>query len=88
MAEPLQLMVRTRERVVFEGEVKSVTATNQKGAFDVLPLHGNFISLLGDKITIRQVDGSKQELAVPDGVVRVVKNKIEIYVGVKLLTGK
>lgn len=81
--KPFYLKVQDRDQVVFEGEVLSVTSKNDKGIFDILPNHANFISLLNQNIKITKVDGSTQEVNLDNGVVKALGNKVEIFLGIK-----
>ncbi len=42
----VDLSVKSRTKKYFEGQVKSVTAVNDTGEFDILPMHANFITLI------------------------------------------
>jgi F0F1-type ATP synthase epsilon subunit len=79
----INVKVRTRDEVMFEGPAKSVSSTNDKGKFDILALHANFISLINEKIEIISPGGQKQEFQIDSGIVRVVSDVVEIFVGVK-----
>lgn len=79
----LQLMVRTREDILFKGPVESISSFNDKGRFDVLFNHAHFICLIKHSIFIRFLDGHSQELSVNEGVMRVKDNSIEVFLGVK-----
>jgi len=79
----LNLKVRSRDEVLFEGVVNTVSSINKKGKFDVLARHANFISLINEKIEVKKVGGEKREIIVDSGILHVSKNNIEIYVGVK-----
>lgn len=84
MADKLiTVVVRDRAGVQFEGEVKAITSHNPVGTFDVLPMHANFITVVRQKLILHQVNGSKMELNIENGVMRVSENKVEIYLGVK-----
>ncbi len=75
--------VRDRNGIVFDGEVRALSAYNAKGLFDILPVHSNFISVLRQKLILHKVDGSKQEMNLESGVVRALLNKVVVYVGLK-----
>jgi F0F1-type ATP synthase epsilon subunit len=75
--------VRDRESVIYEGMAKSLSSQNEKGKFDILPLHANFISLLGETLIIKKEDDIEQEIPLANGVVRAVENKVEVYLGIK-----
>lgn len=80
----LTLMVRNREAVVFEGEVQSISSKNKKGKFDILHNHGNFITLVNATLVVRPKGGGAfEEIEVTNGVMRVVENKVEVFVGKK-----
>ena len=68
---------------MFEGPVKTVSSINKKGKFDILAMHTNFISLINEKIEIVNLEGKKQEFKIDSGIVKVSKDNVEIYVGVK-----
>lgn len=84
MAEnKLFLTVRSQEGVAFEEDVLSVTGRNDKGVFDVLPSHANFITLLRGKLIVKKPDRSEQEIPAENGVLRVLRNKVDVYIGLK-----
>ena len=74
------LSIRNRRAVIFEEAVKALTSLNDKGTFDVLPHHGNFISLLKDYIIIYKKDGTKQTIPIVNGVLYVRKNEAYCYI--------
>lgn len=74
--------MRDRDTVIINADVHTVSGVNEKGVFDILPLHSNFISLIEAHILVTRMDGSKQEIKVNNGILRVVENRVEIYVGV------
>jgi F0F1-type ATP synthase epsilon subunit len=77
------LRVRNREKIIFEGQIRSLSSINKVGKFDVLVRHANFISLVQESLVIRKVNGQKQTIAIDNGVLRVSKNQAEIYLGIK-----
>jgi F0F1-type ATP synthase epsilon subunit len=80
---PLFVTVQGREGRYFEGNAHSITSYNQKGKFDILPTHTNFITLIEKILQIRKRDGSLQEIPVDNGVLRVANNQVDIYLGIK-----
>ena len=81
--QKFHLKVASREGVIFEGEAASVSSYNDKGKFDVLPNHTNFISLIKKNLTIMEDDtkGGKN-LKFENALMRVKENKVEVYLGV------
>lgn len=81
--ELLKLYIRNRDEVIYSGEVSSITSVNDKGRFDVLPQHANFISLIRDYVIIRETDGKKREIKLDNAIIRVEKDEVEIFLGIK-----
>lgn len=79
----LTVIVRNKDKVLYNGQAFAVTAINDKGLFDVLAEHESFISLIKDKITIHATPTQKQEIQIENGIVRVYKDKVYIYVNFK-----
>jgi F0F1-type ATP synthase epsilon subunit len=78
----IMLVIRKREKVLFDGEIKSFTSSNTRGAFDVLYEHANFISIINKNCVIRKLDGSVTEIKIDEGIVRVHENKVTVYLGI------
>jgi F-type H+-transporting ATPase subunit epsilon len=79
----LFLKIITRQGVLFNSEIKSLSSRNDRGPFDVLREHAQFISIIKDKITIRMPDGKVQEIPVDNGVMRVKGELIQVFLGIK-----
>lgn len=85
------LTVRSRQEILYDGEVISVSSVNERGPFDVLRQHAQFISLITDDLVIRKPDGTTQVIALNNGIMRVRENSIEVYIGIDVFlseTGK
>lgn len=83
MIKLINIVVRDRQGIKFDGKAKAVSAFNDVGKFDVLPHHANFITILRKKMTIHKSDGNIDEFNVDNGIMRVASDKIEVYLGVK-----
>ncbi len=79
----LNVIVRDRKGVVWEGEATAVTGRNIAGPFDVLPQHANFISIISKKLVIKTADKKNREFNVESGILQVRENKVMVYLGVK-----
>ena len=77
------LKIRNRENIIFDGLVSSISSVNDTGKFDILPEHANFISLIKDVITIRDVGGKTREIKIGSGILRVLNNRASIYLGIR-----
>jgi len=78
--EHLYTVVRSKDALVFQGNVDALTSYNDKGTFDVLPEHINFISLIKDRLIIHPKLGQDQEIKVQRGILKVVSNKVFVYI--------
>ncbi len=65
----------------FEGKAVSVSSQNQLGDFDILPQHTNFITLIYNYLTIVTPKKEIIKYNFKRGVLRVRKNKVEIFLG-------
>jgi F0F1-type ATP synthase epsilon subunit len=79
------LVIMDRDHIVFEGMVVAVSSVNDKGPFDVLEQHAQFISLIKDVLKWQAVEGNWQEMAVSTGIIRVFKDKVTVFLGVDSL---
>jgi F0F1-type ATP synthase epsilon subunit len=79
----LFVTIRSRTGIIYEGNAISLTSYNDKGKFDILPEHANFISLIQKKLILREKDKTKQEIDIGNGVLRVMSNQVDVYLGIK-----
>ena len=79
----IPLTIHDRTGVIFAADVRGISAYNARGLFDVLPVHANFISVLRKKLVLHKTDGSKEEIHLDSGVIRVLLNRAVVFVGIK-----
>jgi len=79
----LDLTIRARENVLYQGVVSSFTSYNDKGRFDVLAGHANFISLINKSLRYRDLNNGVHDLNIGTGIMRVIIDKVEVYLGVE-----
>ncbi len=79
----LKLQVRTPEKLIFKGEARAVSSVNERGPFDVLPSHQNFITIIHEKLVIIDTNGEKQDIQVQRGVMRVHENEVTVFLGME-----
>lgn len=84
----LDVSIKTPDRIVFQGQADAVSSYNEKGPFDVLFQHGNFISIISKSVTLHLPDKSIKEFPVESGVIQVFSNKATILLGIKSLEEK
>ena len=71
------LDILTPEKLLFQGEVKSIKLPGTNGEFEILNNHAPIISTLskGD-ISITDTKNKKQNFSINGGVIEMQKNKI------------
>ncbi len=77
----LHVSLRNREKVIYDGTALAISSVNEKGIFDILPEHINFITMIKDTLTIHKEDKTTQAYTIRTGLMRVRSNVVEIYVG-------
>jgi len=78
----LSILIRDRSGVLFEGKAEALSSYNERGLFDILPLHTNFISLIKQEVIIKSTDGEEKRIPLESGVLKVNKNIVEVYLGI------
>jgi F-type H+-transporting ATPase subunit epsilon len=80
--DQLSVTIKNPEKVVFQGQAKAVTSENDKGVFDILPRHANFISLIKNKIVVWKEEGAREAFQIHSGLIRVGKNQVQVYLDI------
>lgn len=83
--ETLEIKVIASEKTLYSGIGKSVSSENEAGRFDVLPGHQSFISIIRRVIVIHTSKNEKVRFIIGKGILKCIKNKIEILVGLESL---
>lgn len=80
-SESFPVVVTSPDEVIWEGEAESVSSENSAGAFDILPEHANFVTIIqkGSPITVRTVDKKTMNLGYRNAVLAVKEGKVDIY---------
>lgn len=71
--------IKTFEKTIFQNKVKAISSYNDKGIFDVLAQHANFISLIKDFIILHQQNGVEEKIPIKTGILKVYANEVNIY---------
>jgi F0F1-type ATP synthase epsilon subunit len=77
----LNVIVKTSSETLFEGVAASVTSTNAKGEFDVLPQHANFITLVTEYVVIDRGRVTEKEFKLEKGLLSAILDDVSVYVG-------
>lgn len=78
----LAVHVGSPDHVFFDGQALSISTANEKGEFDILPAHENFISIISKKLIIIDPSNKRNELKIDTAVLHVNENKVNVFVGI------
>lgn len=77
----MTLKVISAEKIMYEGEVTSVTLPGELGSFTVLNNHASLISVLvRGKVCYTEPDGTREEFPVTGGIADVDDNVISVCI--------
>jgi len=79
----LAVVVRNKEKILFDGQAQALSSVNDKGPFDILVQHENFIALIKNNVVIHITPKEKKEIQIENGIVRAYNDKIFVYVNFK-----
>jgi F0F1-type ATP synthase epsilon subunit len=80
--DTLKVEVISPVQVLFKGASHAVSSMNNKGPFDILPGHAQFISLIKGKVVVLTEEGKKNSFELSRGVIDCKDNAVKIYVGI------
>ncbi|MDD3387227.1 MAG: ATP synthase F1 subunit epsilon [Prevotella sp.] len=78
----LKLRIVSPEKVIFDGDIESITVPGTLGSFEILNNHAPIISSLGIGKVIYVTSKTTEELDIQGGFVEVQKNMVELCVEV------
>lgn len=81
--DALFISIKSPEKTVFEGIVTGVSSFNDRGPFDILSEHENFITIVKKKLVIYPLQGDKMEWEIDQGVLKVRENKVNVFFGIE-----
>ena len=77
--ETIHLTIRNRENILYDADVRAITALNGSGPFDVLPEHANFISVIEKYVIIHEASGKTNQMKIEIAVLHVHEGAVDIY---------
>lgn len=85
MNKLIKVELLNSEEMIFQGEVDRISSFNEVGAFDVYPMHANFISIIGKQLTLYKKHEKIKELTFQQAVMKVKQDKVSIFLGMEVL---
>ena len=79
----ISVTIYSLESILYQGKVNAVTSVNEKGKFDILPLHSNFISVIKQFILLHEIKGTKKEFKLKEGVLKFNDNQAHVFLGIE-----
>lgn len=76
----LSVIARAPFHIYYEGPAQSVSATNRVGAFDILPDHADFFSILSPGEVIIETGSEPVVFNIHTGIVAVRDNEVMLFV--------
>ncbi|MCL2652057.1 MAG: F0F1 ATP synthase subunit epsilon [Candidatus Azobacteroides sp.] len=76
----MKLNIISPEKILFSGEVSSVTLPGAMGSFTILKDHAPIISKLGEGTITYSFDGNEVSLPVKDGFIEAKRNIVTVCV--------
>jgi F0F1-type ATP synthase epsilon subunit len=80
--------ILTPDTALYKGYAKSVTSKNVRGTFDVLYFHTNFVSIIKEFIKVQETDGTFKNFPIESAIIKVLNNKVHIFIGIDTLQEK
>jgi F0F1-type ATP synthase epsilon subunit len=74
--------VLDNEETVFDDEVVTLSSTNQRGNFDILSLHSNFITIIQKELILRQEDKTTKRIKINQAVMQCLNHSVKIFLGI------
>ena len=81
----LKVKIRDTKEILFEGEADRISSFNEEGAFDIYPMHANFISILNKGLTVYNKKEKVKELKFDQAIMKIKGDDTHIFLGVEFL---
>ena len=83
MDKTLTVTIHDADKVIYEGSAESVSSYNERGNFDILGFHSQFICIVNKTITVHEIGGGEKEFTIDMGILQVFKNVVDVFLGMK-----
>ena len=82
MKNPIIIIVRDAENILFDGEVDRISSFNEVGRFDIYPRHANFISIIRKQLTLYRDHKIVKDLKLEQAIMKVKNDHVGIFLGI------
>ncbi len=79
-------IIRSPERILFDGKTVAISSTNDNGPFDILAYHSNFICIIKKEITVYETQDKKITFPFEKGILKIYENKADVFLGIETIT--
>jgi len=88
MSKPplISVIVKKPEQTLFDGFATTISSVTNRGKFDILAFHANFIALIEETIILGQEGKPAIVLPIKTGVMKVQDNSVKIILGIETKT--
>jgi len=69
-----------KKQLVFSGYARSFSSSDEKGRYDILPGHENFVTVARGSAVIFDESGKRLEFTLGSAVVEVSENIVKVFV--------
>jgi F0F1-type ATP synthase epsilon subunit len=80
--EHMHVKVYAPFKVYFDGIARSISAVNDTGAFDILPKHHNFMTLINTGEVIVRTDNGEEKFKIARGIMHVKADDVVVFLDV------
>jgi len=78
----LNVSIKSKNEVLFEGVAKSVSSQNDVGFFDILPMHTNYVTLIKEFVVLDKGLSTEKYIQIERGILTVVSDIVRVYAGI------
>lgn len=82
--KPLQVSIKSLDDTHFDGQATAISCIDDKGPFDVLPEHENFIAIIKYNIVVH-MENEKKSFLIDSGILKVSDNIVYVFLGIQKL---
>ncbi len=69
-----------KKHLDFRGYVQSLSSVNSEGAFDVLPMHENFVTVFSGNMILVDEGGQRREFMLGRALLEASNNIVKVFV--------